>query len=139
MPPGGSEKLSADAVGERGTRSDRALADSGDTIIPGSCGLQEAVPMHRRAFILKLVLDCDFNPVTPVGLDERTRELVVDNEHRSDNTVWLHCSVCNSPVVLAGDTCVRYLAWVVRVGVVGVPVSPWPNATTRLGAIEVTI
>jgi hypothetical protein len=65
--------------------------------------------------------------------------LVVDHKHRGYNTVRLHCGVCDSPVVLTCDTCVRDLAWVVRVGVACVPVSPWPNAATGLGTIEVTI
>ena len=77
--------------------------------------------------------------LVPVGLDERARELVVDHKHRSYNTIWLHCGVCDSPVVLARDTCVRDLAWVVRVGVVCAPVSPWPKASTWLRAIKVTI
>lgn len=114
------------------------MADGRYTIIPRSSGLQEAVPVNCSAFVLEFVLDGDLNPVTPVGLDERARELVVDHKHRSYNTVWLHCGVCDSPVVLARDTCVRDLAWVVRVGVVCAPVSPWPNASTRLRAIEVT-
>ena len=115
------------------------MADGRYTIIPRSSGLQEAVPVNCSAFVLEFVLDGDLNPVTPVGLDERARELVVDHKHRSYNTVWLHCGVCDSPVVLARDTCVRDLAWVVRVGVVCAPVSPWPKASAWLRAIEVTI
>lgn len=115
------------------------MADSRNTIIPRGSSLQEPVPVNRSSFILEFVLDGDFNPVTPVGLDERARELVVDHKHRSYNTVWLHCGVCDSPVVLARDTCVRDLAWVVRVGVACAPVSPWPNAATWLRAIEITI
>jgi hypothetical protein len=115
------------------------VADSRDAIIPRRSSLQEAVPVDSSAFVLEFVLDGDFDPVTPVGLDERAWELVVDHKHRSYNTVWLHCGVCDGPVVLARDTCVRDLAWVVRVGVACGPVSPWPNAATWLRAIEVTI
>ena len=114
------------------------MADGRDTIVPRGSSLQETMPVNGSAFVLEFVLDSDFNPVTPVGLDEGARELVVNHKHRSYNTVWLHCGVCDSPVVLARDTCVRDLAWVVRVGVVCAPVSPWPNASTRLRAIEVT-
>jgi hypothetical protein len=42
-------------------------------------------------------------------------------------------------VVLARDTSVRDLTWVVRVGVVCGPVTPWPKAATWLRALEVTI
>ena len=115
------------------------MADGGNTIIPGSSSLQEAVPMDSSAFVLEFVLDGDLNPVAPVGFDERARELVVDHKHRGYNTVRLHCGVCDSPVVLTCDTCVRDLAWVVRVGVVCAPVSPWPKASAWLRAIEVTI
>ena len=139
VPPSGSKEFSANTVSERGTRSDRAVADSRNTIVPRGSRLQETMPVNRSAFVLKFVLDGDLDPITPVRLNERARELVVDHEHRSYNTIWLHCGVRDSPVVLACDACVRDLAWVVRVGVVCAPVSPWPNTSAWLRAIEVTI
>ena len=115
------------------------MADGGYTVIPWSSRLQETMPVDSSAFVLEFVLNGDFNPITPVGLDKRARELVVDHEHRSYNTVWLHCGVCHCPVVLACNTCVWNLAWVVRVGVVCAPVSPWPDTSAWLRSIEVTI
>lgn len=138
VPPGGSKQFCPDTIRERCTGSNRTLADGRNTIVVGSTGLQEAVPVYRRALILESVVDSDFDPVAPVGLDQRTRELVVGNKHWGHNTVWRHRGVCDSPVVVARDTCVRDLAWVVWVGVVCAPISPWEDATTRLGAIEIT-
>lgn len=106
VPPGGSVKLSANAVCERGTRSDGALADSGHTIVPWSSSLQEAVPVDSSAFVLKSVVHFNLDPIAPVGFNERAGELVVDDKlarilaycfdnqviprsyHGSQDTVW---------------------------------------------------
>lgn len=80
VPPGSSEELSADAVGEGFARSDRALADGGDTVVPGGSSLEETVPVDGGTIILKTVVNGNLNVVTPVGFDERTGELVVHDQ-----------------------------------------------------------
>ena len=136
VPPGGSEEFSANAVGERGARSNRTLRDSGDTIVPRSSSLQETVPVDGSSVILKLVVDCDLDPITPVGFNHRSWELVVDDKHGSLDTVGRHGGVGDCPVILTSNASVGDLAWFVRVGVAGAPVTPRVDAAARLRAIE---
>jgi hypothetical protein len=38
------------------------------------------MPVKCSTFV-ELVVDCDLNPITPIGLDGRTRKCTVDNMH----------------------------------------------------------
>lgn len=112
------------------------MADSGDTVVPRSSSLQETVPVDGGSVVFKLVVHGDLNPVTPVGLDHRPWELVVDDKHRSLDAIGRHGGVGNGPVILTGDASVGDLAGIVRVGVVGVPVAPREGTTARLRSIK---
>ena len=94
------------------------------------------MPVDRCSVVFKLVVNGDFDPVAPVGLDHRPWKLVVDDKHHILDTVGRHGGVGDCPVILTGDAGVGDFAWVVRVGVAGAPVTPRVDTTARLGSID---
>ena len=63
------------------TRCNRTLSDTRHAIFRIGIQLSEAVPVDASAIGLEVVVHSDFDPVTPVGLQEGTRVLAVDDEH----------------------------------------------------------
>jgi len=61
--------------------SNRALRDGRRAVHVRRTGLQEAVPMDRRAFDDKVVGNGYFDPVAPVGFDHWSWELAVGDKH----------------------------------------------------------
>jgi len=111
--PGGAVELSLEAVGEGLARSNWALLDSGSTIIVRSTNLEETVPVKGGSVRLEQIGDSHLNPITPVGLDERTGELAVYNDTGLLNTIGSNGLSRNREVVLARNASV----WPARVGV----------------------
>lgn len=93
-------------VSELLARRDRTLGDSRDTILPRPVLLQNAVPVKSGALcrLGDIVVKSDLDSVSPVGFDQRTGELAVDEEDitlvaiRSDDTS------ANGKVIGADDT-----------------------------------
>jgi len=110
--PGRTELISAEAVGEGLLWRDWALLDGWNTVVPWGLVHEQTVPMHSSwltvvaRLLRKVIVDGDLNPVTPVGLDERTWELAVDEESIFLDSIRSDLAVGNAEVVLAGDTCV---------------------------------
>lgn len=77
VPPAGAVEVGTETVGVILSRCDRALSVAGNAVHPLSVLLQNSVPVHGRPCIREIVVHLDFDPVTPVGFDGRTRELVV--------------------------------------------------------------
>ena len=69
--------ISKEFVRETTAGSDRALADTRNTIHEWSSVLEEAVPMDTSAFLgtSDLVVNGNFYLITPVGLDGRLEML----------------------------------------------------------------
>jgi hypothetical protein len=68
VPPTGTIKFGAEAVGEAFTRSDGTLTQTRSSIIPWSTLLEETVPMHGSTLI-EIVGNLDLDPVTLRKLD----------------------------------------------------------------------
>lgn len=86
--------------------------------------------MYRRALFRNVVRDLYLNPVTPVSLNGRAGELVVDEKTRDLHSVWGAILLSNSPVIVARDACCgRKL---VVVGVVGGTRAPWEALWERV-------
>jgi hypothetical protein len=68
VPPTGTIKFGAEAIGEAFARSDGTLAQTGSSIIPWSTFLEETVPMHGGTFI-EIVGNLNLDPVTLKVLD----------------------------------------------------------------------
>lgn len=101
VPPSGTIQLGTELVGERFARSDGALSHTRNTVVVRSAGLEEAVPVHRSP-LGQVVRDGNNNLVTPVGFNEWSRKLAVDEEHWNSYTIWRECCVRDDPVV---DSC----------------------------------
>jgi len=71
VPPACAVQVCAESVGESRLRRNRALSGTRDTIVPLSTSvlLKDSVPVNARAFVRDVVVNLDFNVVTPVGLD----------------------------------------------------------------------
>jgi len=99
VPPRGAIKTCSPGVSKILSRCDRALRDTGDTIISLRVLLQDSVPMDRKTFIFDSIVDVDLYHVTPVGFQERSRILAVDQEASHLNAIWCELSFSDSPVV----------------------------------------
>jgi hypothetical protein len=69
--------ISTEFVCKAGAGSDWALTDAGNTIRIWGGILEETVPMNTSTFLRTgdLVVNGDFNPITPVGFDERLKQI----------------------------------------------------------------
>ena len=78
--PAGTVRLCPKSIRERATWRDRALRDRGHPIKPGSQLLRLPMRMDRESFLRRFDVVCDRYSycVAPIGLYERTGELVVD-------------------------------------------------------------
>lgn len=145
MVPGCPVEIGAEAVGVRFAGSNGTLMNSGDAVhvrlqmsfhMKRGYGvrLEEAVPVNCSAFI-EIVLDVDFPPVSPIGLNRGTRVLLVDNDHRASYRVrWRRKMVItvairgkshlgDGPIVVTSDPRIWHLG--VGIGGFGGPSSPW--------------
>lgn len=64
-----------------------------------------------------------FDPVTPIGFDQRTRELIIHNYHVGYIPIWRCLATRDSKVVVSGN--VRVWCISVWIGALGRSVSPW--------------
>lgn len=121
--PSGAILLGHERVGEGASRGDRALADTGRTVLPWPVLLMKAVHMQRRSLrlVLDVVPDGHLNGVTPVGLDHRAGEGAVDEKDITLITIGGDDLAGDGPVVLADDTRVGVVLVVVGVLVPLVP------------------
>jgi hypothetical protein len=73
VPPARAVQVCPETVGESLLRRDRALSGTRNTVHPlsGTVLLQDSVPVNARAFVRDVVVDLDFDVVTPVGLESR--------------------------------------------------------------------
>jgi len=78
--PCSTELGSLKAVGLGLTGGERALGDTVHTVLDGAAQLAETVPVNGSTVGLHVVVDGDLEVVSPVGPDERTGVLAVDEE-----------------------------------------------------------
>jgi hypothetical protein len=102
---------------------DRTLGKTTNTIRTDAVELSNTVPMETAAIVLERVLDVDNNGVSPVGGNDWSRHLVVDEEALDGSvTVRVTCCVCNLKVVGDSVSCGRMLQ--VKVGLDAVTTAP---------------
>jgi len=88
--------------------------------------------MHGSTFV-EVVCDFDFDPVTPVCLYERSRELSIDYEQRQFNAIRSHGPVRDLPFVVTSHTSVGNILLVVWVRIV--LLSQTPRAALWQGTV----
>lgn len=68
--------------------------------------MTKTVPVDGGTVGLHVVVDSDLDVVTPVGADNRTGELVVDEEAATAgrSTIGVASGVCDGECVVSGDT-----------------------------------
>ena len=93
---------SLESVGLLLARCDRALGDTGNTILSVLVPLTETVPVDCSAVVSQLVLDGDLDHVTPVGLNSRAGVLAVDGEDLALESIRCHGGVGDGPIVTNG-------------------------------------
>ena len=94
-------KVRKELVGHTRSRSDRALINSRNTIVPGSTFLQKPMPMKRGTFLRarNLVTNIDSDSIAPIGFDGRTRECTVDEQRASIHSIRRDYTTCDIEVV----------------------------------------
>jgi len=88
------------------TRSESTLGDTVDTVHGSRRQLAKTVPMDGGTVGLHVVVDSNLEVVTPVGTDERTGELVVD-EHAATtgrSTIGVAGGIGDGECVVSSDT-----------------------------------
>jgi hypothetical protein len=77
--------------------------------------LPDTMPMDARAVVGQVVVDCDFEPISPIGSDNWSWVLIVDqHDHSLPSTVKIGRSVCDSQSIWNSFSGVRPL--LVKVG-----------------------
>jgi len=130
--PGSTVLRGLESVGLLLARCNGALGDTGNTILSVLVPLTETVPVDRSAVVGHLVLDGDLDHVTPVGLNGRTRVLVVDGKDLTLEPIRCHGGVGDGPVVTNGTASGRPVA--VKVCVDGEVVVPAFARSRAVGA-----
>lgn len=77
--PGSTVLGDSELVGKAVSRSDGALSDSIDTIVLEGVEHADAMPMQSSTIVLEMVLDGDFECVTPAGFDLGAWVLPIDD------------------------------------------------------------
>ena len=132
--PRSAVQRSPELVGEALPRSDGALADGGSAVFPRSTLLKEAMPVNCSTFFgaSDVVLDCDLDNITPIGLDSGTRESAVDKKYRSLVAVRGDSSPADSPVIVPNNTGEGSAG----VGIVAVVTQAPPRKSVRHGIVS---
>lgn len=99
-------EISDERVSELLARSNRALGDGGNAILPRSVLLQDAMPVKGRALfrLSDVVAKSDLNSVSPVGLNQRTGELVIDEKNITLVAIRSNDTATDGEVVIPYDT-----------------------------------
>lgn len=84
---------------ERGTWSYSALRYSNGAIHLGRAILSDAMEMQSCSLITKIVAQLDDDSVASVGLNQRTRPLLIDSDHWPREAIRRGCHPVDSPVV----------------------------------------
>ena len=124
--PRRAEEFSLELVGERVHGCNRALANRGYTIVPLSVSLKQTMPVHCSTFegMFDVVVDSDLDPIAPVGLNQRTRELAVDQNDIAKYAIGGDLVAGDVEVVVAGVTGVGNIVANSCIGVLGGLVAP---------------
>lgn len=133
VPPRSTVKLRTEAIREGAAGRNRALRNTRSAVHIRCPRLQETVPVERCT-LAAVVLHRDLNPVTPVGLNHRSWELVVHGNQGLRDSIGSEDGVCNGPVILSRHAGIRGLSGVVRVAVACSSTSPW--IPTRHGTVD---
>jgi len=87
-------------------RSESTLGDTVNTVLGCGGQLAKTVPVDRCTVCLHVVVDSNLDVVTPVGTDERTGKLVVDEEAAAAgrSSIRVAGGVCDGECVVSSDT-----------------------------------
>ena len=98
--------------------------------------------MKRRALLferhviffgeLDLIMYGNVDGIAPVGLDQGTWVLSIDQEHGAIDTIWTEHSARNSEVVESSDASI---GWVLGIGVADCGVPPRNARDARVGRV----
>ena len=82
-------KVCKEGIGHARSRSDRALINSRNAIVPRSSLLQKPMPMKRSTFFgaRDLVTNVDGDSIAPIGFDGRTGECTIDKQSASIHSI----------------------------------------------------
>jgi hypothetical protein len=106
--PRGTVKISDELVSERLAGWDRALADRWDTVLPRMALLENAMPVKGCALrrISDIIAKSDLDGVSPVGLDQGSRELIIDKENITFVAIGGNDAAANGEIIGSNDTSV---------------------------------
>lgn len=84
--------------------SNGTLGDRWDAIVLGVVELTNAVEVNAGTIVLQLVVDSDDDCITPVGLDDGSRHVIIDRKSNTLDAVWGDCDVGDVQVVVHSST-----------------------------------
>ena len=118
------------------TWRNRALGKTTDTISTDAVELSDTVPMETAAIVLERVLDVDNNFVSPIGSNDWSGQLPVDEIALNGSVaVWITCCVCDLEVVSNSLSCGGVL--LVKVCLDAVTTAPASTGVWTVGASSI--
>jgi hypothetical protein len=99
-------EISDERISELLARSNRALGDGGNAILPRPVLLQDTMPVKGGAFLRlsDVVAKSDLNGVSPVGLNQRPGELIIDEKDITLVAIRGDDTATDGEVVVPNDT-----------------------------------
>jgi len=86
------------------TGSKRAFCQARSAVLAVGIELSNTMPVETSSIVLQAVFDSDLDGITPICKDGRSRELSIDQQAASLESIRRTCSVRNDKVVFAGHT-----------------------------------
>lgn len=74
-------------------------SNTGNAILAVSMPHPHTMPVYRSSVMRKLIVDRDFDRISPVGVDSRARVLAIDSEHWTGVAIGRQSRVRNSKLV----------------------------------------
>ena len=104
--PASTVQPSLEGIGERATRSNRALLDGWHAIKPRCLVLYKTMPVERCSFCRpsNIVRHSDLNSVTPICFDCWTWYLAIYHDNAPVDTIWSLEVACNDEGVGANNS-----------------------------------
>lgn len=135
MIPAGTVLCASEPVLNSASGWNRAFGHAIDAVVLTAVEHSNTMPVHRRAIVLKTVLDVDYHSVSPVGFQGRTRRLAVNRKHDLLKAIRTHSGVGDLEIVYALTAIGRDL--VVEIGGYAIACLPASSREWAIGACRI--
>lgn len=135
VPETRAKLIGPEPILKRLARSDGTLRGRRHTVHPRRPDLADSVPVESGAFFgsRDVVDERNLDPVAPVGVDRRPRELAVDDQHLPLDTIWRQLGSRNVEGVTPRNS---GLGDIMRVRAICGQLAPWTGPIFSAGTVS---